>query len=416
MAIHADGPRPRGEPSPSFVGKRVLLAWEFGAGRTHVANLLGVAARLREAGVECLATLYETSFADEFAALDIPVVQNFVWPARRRAPLAWQERTITGLGDVLANLGFCDPPTLSAAIAHYRGLFSVFRPDAVLCENAHGAILAARGRLPVSAFGSDLCLPPIRDDAFALYDHVEGPPSFDQRQVMAGINAGLLRSGAQTLRELADILRIDAVHPYGPKAFDVYAASRHETLLPVHLPRVSRPIPQSEGSEIFIYLHGFVQSSAEALESLCALPAAPRIYMPGLTPENHARFSAGRFIVEERAVPVDLILRRSRCVVHHGGAQLTTACLAAGIPQVILAKERNNEIAGRFVAERGLGFATAIGAATGRWLIEAVSRANESTEMLARCREARPEFLAWTDRDPSDIVASSLLDRLAGSA
>ncbi|MEX6507571.1 glycosyltransferase [Jiella sp. M17.18] len=404
---HASGP-PRAAP-----GKRVLLAWEFGAGRTHIANLLGVALRLRGAGVECLASLYEPHFAGEFAALNIPVVQNFVWPARRRAPLTWQERPITGLGDVLTNLGFCDFRTLGAAIAHYRGLFEIFEPDAVLCETAFGGILAARGRMPVFAFGSDLCLPPIKDDAFALYDRVSGPPSFDQRTVMTAINAGLEQCGALPLAELADLLRIDGVFPYGPAAFDVYAASRSGELLPAHLPGVRRPIEAGEGGEIFVYLHGFVQTSPEAMEALAALPGPARLYMPGLTDANRARFPADRFTIEDHAVPADLILTQSRCVVHHGGSQLTTACLAAGIPQVILAKEQNNEIGGRFVTERGLGMAIAIGAASGRWLIEAVNRARDDAAMHARCRAARPEFLAWIERDPSDIVVDAVLGRLA---
>ena len=416
MGLPADDPPRPNAPLPSGRGKRVLLAWEFGAGRTHVGNLLGVAKRLREAGVECLAALYEPGFAGEFAVLDIASVQNFVWPARRRAPLAWPERPITGLGDVLANLGFCDPPTLGAAIAHYRGLFSIFRPDAVLCETAPGAILSARGRLPVFACGSNLCLPPIEAEGFALYDRVAGPPSFDPGEILTGINAGLSRADAEPLKALADMFKIDGVFPYGPAAFDVYAATRRQALLPVHLPGVSRPIRQSEGNEIFVYLHGFVQSSAEAMETLRALPAPTRLYMPGLTPANRALFAAERFTVEDRPVPLDLILKRSRCVVHHGGAQLTTACLAAGIAQVILAKEQNNEIAGRFVAGRGLGFATGIGTATGRWLIDAIGRASGDPEMRARCVADRPEFLAWIARDPSAIVADALLSRMAQSA
>jgi len=148
--------------------KRALLAWEFGSGRTHVGNLLGVAGHLRRSGVECLAALYDLRFASEFAALGIPVVQNYVWPARRRAPFPWQEREARALGDALANLGLADPPSLAAALAHYDGLFALFEPDIVLSENAFGAVLAARGRRPAIAFGTGSCLPPLDGAGFDL--------------------------------------------------------------------------------------------------------------------------------------------------------------------------------------------------------------------------------------------------------
>ena len=79
--MRADGARGwlnRGRP------KRVLLAWEYGAGRTHYSNLLAVASHLRASGVECLAALYDNSAADrEFAAIGVRTIQNFVWPSQR---------------------------------------------------------------------------------------------------------------------------------------------------------------------------------------------------------------------------------------------------------------------------------------------------------------------------------------------
>ncbi len=40
---------------------------------------------------------------------------------------------------------------VAACMAHYDGLFSLFPPDLVLCDQAYGAVLACRDHLPAVA-------------------------------------------------------------------------------------------------------------------------------------------------------------------------------------------------------------------------------------------------------------------------
>ena len=315
--------------NPPSAPKRALLAWEFGSGRTHIANLLGVAARLRGAGVECVAALYDMRFADEFAALGVAAVQNYVWPARRRAPFGWQEQEVRTVGDALANLGFADPPSLRGALDHYDGLFALFRPDVVLCENAFGGVLAARNRRPVIAFGTGSCLPPIDGPGFPLREGYQGQPAWPEDFVTGRINEALASRGREPLRHFSDIFGIEGVHPFGPLEFDLYAAKRRAPMLPPHLPAIERPLPSGPSDEIFVYLHGFVQANEKVMAGLRAIDRPMRLYMPELVPDQRDRFPASCRI-ESQAVPPADIVRRARCVIHHGGPQLTTLCLVAG--------------------------------------------------------------------------------------
>ena len=401
-------------PSPAPRQKRALLAWEFGAGRTHIANLLGVGRHLRDAGVQCVATLYDPGFAAEFAALGIPVVQNYIWPARRRAPVAWQERPVKALGDALANLGVTSPPALGAAIAHYSSLFALTRPDIVIAENAHGALLAARGRLPAIAFGTGSCLPPIIGGDFAVHDRAGDAPSWPADDVRDRINTTLAATGRPPLDRLGDLLRIDGVYPFGPVEFDLYAATRTEPMLPPYTPDLDGPPQIGHGREIFIYLHGLIQSHRPLLDGLAAIERPARVYIPNLADAERARLPDA-WAIERRAVPLPEILARSRCVIHHGGPQLTSICLAAGLPQVIIPKEPDNETGARLVTSRGLGAASAVDAVTAAWLVAEAHRAYDDAALKQRCEAAAPQYARWFSTDPTRIVADAALG-LIGSA
>lgn len=390
---------------------RILLAWEFGAGRSHAAKLAAVGAHLRAAGADCLAALYEPGADTSFARLGIPVVQNVVWPARRRLQQPVEARPIRGLGDVLANLGLLSPETLAAGIAHYDGLFALFRPDVVLCENAFGALLAARGQVPAIAFGTTACLPPVLGDRLALRDDAGADtPAWPEQEVVDGLNAGLRAAGRPQLSNLAALLgEAAAVMPFGPAEFDLFAGQRTAPLLPPWLPDMTPPEPaRGAGTEVFAYLHGFLQQSPQVMESLVRLPCPTRLHMPGLAPEWRARMPA-HVVVEAAPVPPAEIVARARAVLHHGGQQLTALCLAAGLPQIILAKEATNLLAGKLVVGRGLGHACHVGALTRDWIPRNVDAVFADAAMGARAREAARDYAAWFGDDPTHRVADAAL-------
>ncbi len=157
--------------------KRVLLAWEYGAGRTHYSNLRAVASHLRASGIDCLAALYDNTAADrEFAAIGVHTVQNFVWPSQRSGHSGWRGTRVNGFTDFLAHIGLNSSAAVAAAIAHYDGLFSLFEPDLVLCEAAYGAVLAAREHLPVVAIGFCVRLPPIVNGGFPIFQAARRRP------------------------------------------------------------------------------------------------------------------------------------------------------------------------------------------------------------------------------------------------
>lgn len=392
---------------------RALLAWEFGAGRTHAVQILGVARQLKARGVECLAALYEPMMLEEFAALGVPVVQTYVWPGRRRTPTPWRDTPINALGDVFANLGMAAPNALTAAIGHYDGLFQLFQPDIVLADNAFGALLAARGRLPAIAFGTNACLSPARDGRFVLRPDASGDAAtFSEDSIRDAFNRQLEALGRPALATLPEILIDGGIYPFGPPAFDVYRETRSSPALPNHLPDFALPDGRGRGEGVFAYIHTLAETVPAVREGIAASGLATTLYQPGLSLGGRERLGAN-VELRERALPLPWIVSSPRCIVHHGGPQLTIACLAAGRPQVILAKETDNVVTGRFVAENGLGFACHLGQTEADWLAGAIRRAHDDGALGERCRARAHEFADWMSPDPCATVADAAVARLA---
>jgi hypothetical protein len=396
--------------------KRVLLAWEYGAGRTHYANLLAVARHLKASGIECLATLHDNSAADaEFAAIGVHTLQNFIWPSQRRWRSRWNEIAKNSFTDFLANIGMNSSAAVAAVVAHYDTLFSLFQPDLVLCDQAFGAILAGRERMPVVAMGFCVRLPPIVNGGFPVYPG-RTEPAIPVDELLSNINRGLAQVGRFPLRDIADILRIDAVMPSGPAEFDFYPEYRSEPLLPPIVPGLRDAYPSREGNEIFVYLHGFVQSHAAIMDALAALAGGEmqvRAYIPHIT--DRARKILVNVAIEDRPVPVKDIFARSRVVVHHGGEQLTSACLAVGIPQVIVGKESDNRVNGTYVKNIDLGEYCWYADATKEWIVEAVGRCLHDDALRARCRAAAATYRKWFETEPSEIIAARICQLLGVS-
>ncbi len=386
---------------------RALVAWEFGAGRTHVANVLGVVRQLRRAGFDCLAALYETETDNEFAALGVSTVQNYVWPSWRRHQLQPSLPPDKTLSDFVAQLGFISPKALSSAIAHYDGLFRTFEPDILLCENAFGGLLAARGRLPAIAFGFSGLLPPIVDDGFPSYFPDARAPSLSEEWVCGRINEGLARAGRLPIENIGDILRVDAVLPFGPDAFDVYARHRQTPCLPVHLPLDPSRLDVGRGDAVFVYLQAYVQEMPAIMAAVMSLRRPVHGYLPDLSDDNRALLARHGVVLEDQPIPMGELFARSRTLLHHGGQNLTAACLAAGLPQTILSKEYDNRVTGDFVTGRGLGDAVWYADATTSWIVDSVRRGCEDEDLRARCRDASTEFKGWFAGDPSAAVAEA---------
>ena len=392
--------------------KRVLLAWEYGVGRTHYGNLLSVARHLRRAGVECLAALHDLTAADrEFAAIGVRTVQNFIWPGQKRWRGAWRDPPgFNGFTDFLASMGLNSSHAVAACLAHYDGLFSLFPADLAFCDQAYGAVLACRDHLPAVAVASAPYMPPVVGDGFPLFPG-RTSAGYPVSDLLHSINEGLGIAGRFPLRNIGDVLRGAILAPLGPAEFDMYHDLRPGRVLPPLVPDVPNPRSLGERNELFVYVHGFAQDNERLMAALAAVDVPARAYIPGIHAATRKRLA--NFIIHDEALPIAEMIARSRCVVHHGGVQLTAVCLATGTPQLILSKELDNRITAAYVEAQGCGAGRELAGASAEWLADAIHRVFSDEAMKHRSAELAPDFYAkWFAKDPTEVLASYVLEQL----
>jgi hypothetical protein len=392
---------------------KALLVWEGGTGFTHAQNIWGVVRHLQQAGVTCVVSLNDLRFAPWFHALGCPVLQSWLQPVLREGFATPEPQPARVYSDVLANQGFFDPAHLAGAIAHYDALFDLARPDLVLCENAPAALVAARGGMPVLAFGSTLSgMPPVIGPDFAPVDPAAPEPSHAPEALLTALNQALSASGRPAWQAISDLLRDVTVLPFGPAAFDPYRHARASPVLPPHCPDLDTGTVRGTERTIAVYLHEAVQYLPDIMEGLRQLPRGSRLYLPMLTDAHKAAFVAKGLVVETDRFALADLAANAGCLLHHGGVTLTAAMLALGVPQVILPRFFENGIAARYVAEQGLGAFERLDRAEPAWISDAACSVIADDDLQQRALDAAPFHQTWFSGDPTAMVAHHVIESL----
>jgi hypothetical protein len=397
--------------SPSFTKRRrkaltAILAWELGAGFTHIQNLFGVARHLRSIGVECVIATADPRFDSWFRSIGCQTIQTYLWPVMRSGVALPPQRKVHSFSDILANFGLCEPTNLAAMLAHYETLFALVQPDILLCDNALGASLSARGRIPTIILGSTLMfMPPRLGDRFAPIDGAKSEPSWPIEFVLDRLNSGLGSYAKPPLNALSDLLDCNTLMPFGPAAFDPYLEHRIDQVLSPYCPDLPKESSGRSRTTIFVYLHEDAQSIKPMMDTIQKLPTGSRVYIPSLSEAWQKRLLARSLIVEQHMLSLKEIAENAACLVHQGGVTLTAAALAMGIPQIILARSKENEIAGRYVAEKGLGqifpmmdIATAI-------LHQKIGEVLGDHKLRQKAISDSTLYRSWFKDDPTHLVA-----------
>jgi UDP:flavonoid glycosyltransferase YjiC (YdhE family) len=84
------------------------------------------------------------------------------------------------------------------------------------------------------------------------------------------------------------------------------------------------------------------------------------------------------------------------------------------VPQLILARFRENALAGRYVEAQGLGRVWRIDQIDAEAVLEAAAALRSDGELLGRARERAQEFRTWFGPDPTEVVARAAISIYAG--
>jgi hypothetical protein len=291
-----------------------------------------------------------------------PVIKVNHWPGLAHGN--GKEFSAATFGDLLAEFVFANEDEIHFKLAEWKSVFSDLRPDVLVADYAPGAVLAARGLIPVVNIGEGYYLPPPN---LAEFPQPFGlPPVTDEALVAERVSKVLKRLLLPPLTAYPDVGRAAATLVCNFPELDIYDSQRDAPAIGPLGP-MPQPIYHDHGpAKLFAYFPKGTEFDARLVHGLrqAGLPGQVVIpqmaYSAQITPfETKPRFVS-------KLADLSVAFTDAAVFVTHGGAQTVAAALAAGVPQVIVGADdekrliaKRLEKAGTAVAINAKGFQSA---------------------------------------------------------
>jgi UDP:flavonoid glycosyltransferase YjiC (YdhE family) len=328
-----------------------LLAWEHGSGRGHVVPLRTVAEAVSDR-FTFDAALCRLDFKNELAGL-CDAVQGPWMPFFGEHRKAHGNPVTSTWGEFMGDIGFRRPDIIRESIGWWQGVMRECDISLVIADNAPCALLAAKGLgIPSVAIGSGYWVPPPNMTTFPVLLSRYSTRIHDEAEIVDTINSVIPEFGIPKLERLPEVYACTDQLVFTLEMLDPYIEWRSQPLLP---PIIGGEVePASDGDEVFVYFSTSEKSDAGLMEAIGSLGVPVRAFMPGIDDHIAEDLTRRGVHVERSPVPVDLVAKRSRLLVN--AAQHGTLCmgLAAGLPQVSVPQQREQEYNAEAAARRGV--------------------------------------------------------------
>ncbi len=331
--------------------RTVLLAWELGSGLGHVLRIKRLAARLAPHGVRLISAVRNLAVAHLLAGDGIEILQAPIWPPSLKGVSGFAESSAT-CGDILASHGLANTQVLTAMTEAWDRVLALAHPDLIVTDYAPGAMLAARGRLPLAVVGNGFTVPPPEMQSFPLL-HTVSPPLRQEADILDAVNTVLRSRKAPLLDHLPQMFSGQIRSVQTLPLLDPY---RDQRVVPVDGPILSTPEPRRRDAQsIFAYFADGRTIRPDVIVALKALGGRLRVYGPGLSAAQIGELSTAGAIIEVTPLRLETELATTRLLIHLGGLGVASAALAAGVPQLVLSVDIEKDLYGQALETAGVG-------------------------------------------------------------
>jgi UDP:flavonoid glycosyltransferase YjiC (YdhE family) len=400
------------------MGRRILLAWELGAGQGHRLMQEWVASALLKKGHDVILAGPESERAKggESTSAAANIYAAPPWPSRLER-LAFRKRPATSQADTLAAYGLAVPGAFEGLLRGWDELFRTIRPDVVVADSAPACLAAANGRIPAVAIGNGGTLPPFQLDRFPHLHPDEQPSTNLEEALLKSANEALTRTSRPPLQSLPELYKADRTCLGTFSELDPYAASRSK---PIHAPW----IPEWEGGaqmhreEIFGYLSVRTRRLETIVSALGRVAfAGPRVsvYIPNPSPRIAGLLAATKIRVEATPLSLKEIQARTRLIVSFGSLGLVSFALAAGIPQIVIPLSLTNRMTGKAIETLGTGRSLHINADNPlepALLAQILQQSYLDADLTARAVSRAPDFIRRVFPRTAEVAASMVEELL----
>ncbi|SFB14341.1 hypothetical protein SAMN05421688_3203 [Poseidonocella pacifica] len=400
--------------------RRILFAWELGANYGHAAQIDQVA--------EALPGNVDIYVAASDLAAFRAIAPN---PDLRLlpAPRASVRRPTTGdtpavnLSGLLATEGWDDPVDLATRIEAWRTIFRLTRPDAIVCQAAPTAMLAALGGPSFRVtLGAGYDVPPSTDPlpAFDREDETAKTAAIAADAVMLeNINYARARVGEAPLARLSEVFDADLTLLMTWEVADHFAPrSELEPHPPPYLGALATTQTGARASwrggtapKIFAYLRPGMPGTAAALGALDALASSADIILaiPGVSATDLQRLQARGVQVYDGPVRLKEILAKCDLAITHGSNGLGTLLLSHGVPQICLPGHIEQTLFTKAIARSGAGLGLG-GQYTSATVAKLCQKCLQSKRIKQKAAEISAEIGAKTPSRAAKRAAESILE------
>lgn len=331
-------------------GKKILLAWEMGAGLGHTRRLLQIGRALKEVGhTVILAQRTIHTLAGEVRSAGIAMLQA---PQQRSlAPKGKPFRALT-YADIMGVCGYADIAALEPVLDAWDGLLSGLKPDLIIGDYCPILPLAARGRYPYLAFGDGFVVPPHETDAFPPLRQ-QGEPMFDHGRLLEIAQDLLMRRGQPLINRLGEITSGDAQAVITLPQLDIYNRYRGT---PAFGPLEELP-PMAQTADdgpLYIYLAADHPPTRKVLQAVADLQIPAEAFIRDAPAELKAALRAKGIEVHDTPPPLPERLPHARAILHHAGMGTLEAALGIGCPQILLPRHLEQSLNARNLAGAGI--------------------------------------------------------------
>ncbi len=392
--------------------KTVIFAWELGRGLGHVMNMRRTAQRLAPHGIRAVAAFSDTSSAGLLQQVFDEVVDAPRWPLHARHPAQRSALSSATLNDILSGAGLADGAAVDRLLGAWDELFRKTRPALVIADFAPLAALAARGRIPLVLLGNGYTLPPREMPRFPLL-HRQALPVWDEGRTLATVNASALRRGWQALERLPQLFSGDACLVQSFPLLDPYDTQRTQELDGPIFDRVPAS-RAADANSIFAYLSAGYMPHPSLLQALKPFAPRLRIHAPRMSVNelDDLRLAGAR--IDAEPAPLAEVLPDTRLIVHNGGSGVASEALVAGVPQLVLSAQIEQDLNAQALQIAGVGRCVKIhepGASVSSEFIADMLADEALATKAAELAEEHRGFLAR--RDALSICESKCLRLLA---
>lgn len=332
--------------------RRILLAWELGAGLGHIRRLLVLARALKQQGWEPIIGQRNIhTVADEVAAAGFQQFQN---PRQRFLTPAGQRFHAYTFADILGVTGFARRGALVPLVQVWDTMLDLIRPAVIVGDYSPILPLAARGRYPFIAFGDGFVVPPPLKQPFQpLRQH--GAPTFDAAAMLAMVQDLLQERGQPAIESLAELVAGDQQAVITLQELDVYGAIRQVPALgPLDEPPPMMALPEGQPVRLFAYLAADYRDTRKVLQAIADSKVPAEAFVRD-APEDLKNALRQRGVkIYDQPPPLAEVLKDASGIIHHGGVGTLETALCIGRPQLLVPRHLEQRLNARNLADKGL--------------------------------------------------------------